>query len=470
MPRLARLGLGATASTRNRPPRPVATERMRSFVSLHVWIGCALALAVVTVATTTLDSHAATRPVVVAIDLGAKRQPIDGFGSSERVWADPHLSNAPVSDVPVAAQRAILGELYGRLGLTRVRPVLDQGVQPKRGASFSFGGKLADAHVAYVKQARPFGLRTFLPGPVYIEPWMTENDVDAYVDWAMAMLRRWRGLGAEPPFYAPQNEPFINGDFSPDWLRDVVVRLGAQLRKEDFRTKLVVPDDENPIAAYRRASVILADPEARKHVGAIAYHIYKGGPEDWPPLRQLAARYGLPIWMTEWTQKDYGAWPTAFSWAVTVHRLLAEGGVSAVDYLWGFFGDWVGGETMVSLRFVGGEYRGFVQTPVYWLTGQWSRFVRPGYRRVSTSGDAPPVPTTAFVGPRRLIVVALNPAESMQTASFTVKGGRVRGALRAYRTSATERWRSLTRPAVRGGSFRAVLPPRSVTTFVLDRR
>ena len=36
-----------------------------------------------------------------------------------------------------------------------------------------------------------------------------------------SMLRHWRALGAEPPLYAPQNEPYINGDFSPTWLRDV---------------------------------------------------------------------------------------------------------------------------------------------------------------------------------------------------------------------------------------------------------
>ncbi len=406
---------------------------------------------------------------VVTIDLGARRQAIQGFGSSERVWSDPHLSDSPVTVVPPAAQAAILDSLYRRLGLTRVRPVLDQGVQKTRGGPFEFGGKLADAHIAYVKQARRYGLRTFFPGPVYIEPWMGENDVDAYVEWAMAMLRHWRALGAEPPLYAPQNEPYINGDFSPTWLRDVVVRLGARLRKEGFRTKLVVPDDENPVAAYRRASVILADPEARKYVGAIAYHIYRGGPEDWSRLHTLAARYGIPVWMTEWTSKELGSWPSAFDWAVTVHRLLTEGSVGAVDYLWGFFGDWVSGESMISIHFDAGEYRGFTRTPVYWLTGQWSRFVRPGFRRVATSADRSSIPTTAFVGPRRLVVVALNPSMSAQTARFSVRGGAVGRVRLAFRTSAGESWRIVRAPTVRTGSFGARLSPRSVTTFVVDR-
>jgi O-glycosyl hydrolase len=406
---------------------------------------------------------------VVTIDLGARRQAIQGFGSSERVWSDPHLSESPVTVVPPAAQAAILAALYRRLGLTRVRPVLDQGVQKTRSGTFEFGGKLADAHIAFVKQARGYGLRTFFPGPVYIEPWMTENDVDAYVEWAMTMLRHWRALGAEPPLYAPQNEPYINGDFSPTWLRDVVVRLGARLKKEGFRTKLVVPDDENPEAAYRRASVILADPEARQYVGAIAYHVYRGDPGDWPRLHALASRHGLPVWMTEWTSKEFGRWPSAFDWAMTVHRLLTEGGVGAVDYLWGFFGDWVGGESMISIHFDGGEYRSFSMEPVYWLTGQWSRFVRPGFRRVATSADRAPVPTTAFVGPRRLVVVALNPSQSSQAIRFGFRRGQVRRVRLAYRTSASDSWRVVPAPRVRNGSFGATLSPGSVTTFVLDR-
>ena len=75
-----------------------------------------------------------------------------------------------------------------------------------------------------------------------------------YVDWAMAMLKRWRAKGVEPALYAPLNEPEINNDFPPQWLHDVVVQLGQRLRAAGFKTKLVIPDDENPRDAYTRAS------------------------------------------------------------------------------------------------------------------------------------------------------------------------------------------------------------------------
>ena len=59
---------------------------------------------------------------------------------------------------------------------------------------------------------------------------MTGNDVGPYVDWAMAMLKRWKAKGLEPALYAPLNEPEINNDYSPQWLHDVVVQLGQRLR------------------------------------------------------------------------------------------------------------------------------------------------------------------------------------------------------------------------------------------------
>ena len=442
---------------------------MRLLVLALLVLLAGLLAAVLTAAESAPDASPTT---VVRIDLRAARQTIDGFGSSERVWADPHLSNAPVTEVPPAARAAILTALYRELGLTRVRPVLDQGVQPRRGSPFSYEGKLADAHIAYVKQARRFGLQTFFPGPVYIEPWMGEGDVDAYVDWAMAMLRHWREAGLEPPLYAPQNEPFINENFPPAWLHDVVVKLGARMRRAGFRTKLVVPDDVDPVEAYRRAVAILEDPEARQYVGAIAYHVYRSG--DWDVrelarLRQLAMRHGLPLWMTEYSDRDYADWSGSLDWARKLHVLLTTGGVSAVDYLWGFFGDKYATDTLVSIDFDGGRYIHHVVTPVGWITAQYARFVRPGFTRVAATTPAKDVLATAYAGPRRLVLVASNLRSSAATLQVRVTGGALRGRVRATRSSASEGMRTLEPISQRAGTFSAQLPPRSVSTFVVSR-
>lgn len=405
----------------------------------------------------------------LSFDLRATRQVVAGFGSSERVWSDPHVANAAGIEIPGAAQEAILRSLYGRLGLTRVRNVLDQGVQKERGGSFTYTGKGTDAHVAFVKQAKAFGLRTFFPGPVYVEPWMSAEDTGAYVTWAMAVLRRWRSLGLEPPYYAPLNEPQVDGDFPPRWMRDVVLQLGQALRREGFRTKLVIPDDENPADAYRRAAAVLADPRARRYVGALAYHVYKGDTGDMVRMRSLAARYRLPLWMTEYSNTGYRDWRSSFDWAVRMHDLLALGNVSAIDYLWGFFGSYAGTDAYVSVEFDGPVYRSFRYTPVAYMTGQYSRFVRPGFVRIAGGGPEGSVLASAYRGPGKVVVVATNTDDVERAVSVVLRGGTALRPLAVVRSSDSERWRSLPPPTLRESRFAASLPAKSITTFVLSR-
>ena len=418
---------------------------------------------------TTPDRQVSARATNVQVDLGATRQVNQGFGSSSRVWVDPHLPNAPNVSVPAEAQARILTSLYGRLGLTRVRNVLEPGVQRNAGGPFDFRGKLADAHIAFVKQAKRFGLKTFFPGPVYLETWMKADDPNSYVNWAMAMLQRWRSQGLEPPLYAPLNEPLVAGNFPPQWFHDVVVRLGQRLRAAGFKTKLVIPDDQNPTDAYKRSVAVLEDPQARQYVAALAYHVYQWNREDMVRMRHLASKYKLPVWMTEYSTQNYKDWPSAFEWAERMHVLLTDGSVNAIDYMWGYFGSWVRTDTMLSIDFDNGVYRSFSPTPLYWLTGQYSRYVRPGYIRVSSTPSSGQVLTSAYKGPKRAIVVATNPTGSMQTIQVTVRGGKLKGPIRPVRSSASEQWKSLAPFASGGGAFTATLPPQSVTTFVATR-
>jgi O-glycosyl hydrolase len=409
----------------------------------------------------------------VVVDLQAKRQVIQGFGTSSRVWTDPHLANAADVDVPTEAQTQILTSLYRRLGLTRVRNVLDNGLQQRPGAPLSFEGKRADGHIAFVKQARRFGLTTFFPGPVYLEDWMRPENPSAYVDWAMAMLQRWRVQGLEPALYAPLNEPQIARDFPPQWMHDVVIQLGKRLRAAGFKTKLVIPDDENPTDAYRRAVAVLDDPNARQYVAALAYHVYRWDTSEGRPaivkMRQLASQHKLPVWMTEYSTSGYKDWRSSFEWAERMHVLLTDGGVNAIDYMWGYFGDWVRTDTLISIDFDHGVYRGHSPTPLYWLTGQYSRFVRPGFVRVSATGSRGTVLTSAYRSPNRAIVVATNPSSTTQTVRIAVTGGKLKGLVRPVRSSPTEQWRSLPPMAPRGGRFTVKLPPQSVTTYSAAR-
>ncbi len=241
------------------------------------------------------------------------------------------------------------------------------------------------------------------------------------------------------------------------------------MRAAGLKTKLVIPDDENPADAYRRASAVLQDPKARQYVGALAYHTYSQDLSDIVRLRQLGTKYSLPVWMTEWNNGSGGDWRKAMGWAERMHLVLTVGGVNAVDYMWGYFGSWDGAQ-LLSIDFDGGTYRGFAATPAYWLTGQYSRYVRPGSVRVAATPAAGRVLTSAYKDKKRVIVVATNPGHAPEKIEIAIRNGKLKGAVRPVRSSATEKWRSLAPLAVRGGSFTASLPPQSVTTFVATRR
>jgi O-glycosyl hydrolase len=403
----------------------------------------------------------------VTVDLKAKRQTIDGFGTTWRVWSDPHVAQSANINIPPSAQASILRALYGKLGLTRVRPFLDPGAQPTPGAAIDF--RRTDAHAALIKQARPYGLKTVFPGPVYLEGWMQAHDPTQSVDWSMAMIQRMRQDGVQLALYSPLNEPQIAGDFSPQWLHDVVVELGQRLRAAGFKTKLVIPDDENPTDAYRRAVAVLQDPNARQYVGALAYHIYKWDRGDMIKMRRLATQYKLPLWMTEYSNTSYTDWASSFDWADRMHVLLTDGGVDAVDYLWGFFGSWVKTDTMLSINFDNGQFQSYTPTSIYWITGQYSRFVRPGYVRVAASSSSKDVLVSAYMGPKRAIVVVTNTSSATQTLRTAVVGGQLKGAIQPVQSSESEHWKNLAQVRPKKGVFTATLPPQSITTFVAKR-
>ena len=417
---------------------------------------------------------------VVRIDTRAQLQPIDGFGTSVRIFDDPHVTEtfSPATNrgavvVPPGEQDAILDRLYRDLKLTRVRPTTEGGVEPANdnadpavtdASRLNFEWKRNDDHVAYYARAARRGASTVFLSPVSLESWMTSVSPAEYVEWAMAVIRRWKSLGVELPYYSVANEPGGTINLSGEFIRDVIRLLGPKLRAEGFATRILVPDDINPAEAYERLAIVMADAAARQYVGAVAYHLYGDlGPRS--EILRLADQYGLPVWMTEYYQGD------AFEWANTVHELLDSYGVRAVDYLWGFFGQWrTDGDALVTIRHEGDRYTGYTLNKQYYTFGQYTRFVAPGSRRVAVSGGDHSVRVTAFVKDGRTTVVAINNADRPWSTRFALAGGPCAGSAAAVRTSFTEDWRELPAAPVDSGAFTAPLAPRSVTTFVVAPR
>ncbi len=413
------------------------------------------------------------------IDLNVRHQSIQGFGVSTRVWSDPHLSDAPRTNVPAAAQDEILTLLVKDLGVTRMRPIIEAGIELENDNSdadvfdpmgFNFEWKRTDAHIELIGQARSQGLPVWFPSMLQPEPWMTEEMPDEYVERIMAQLFRWQEMDALPPFISPVNEPSLEAavGFSTVWFVEVVRELGRRIDEAGLSTQLIIPDDVTPELGIVLAEAVMAEPETRKYVAALAYHIYGGDEAARQRFAELGAEYDVPVWMTEYSRAEWDTWPAALDWAAIMHELLTRNSAGAVDYMWGFFGSYQRGHTLVSIDFADGQYRSHKPTAAYWVTGQWSRFVRPGY--VRTEVTAPHgAELSAFVAPdgREVVIVAVNRSENAVALPIEVAGGSIGGAIRRVRSTATEQWSESTIEASSAQGFEGNLDPQSVSTFVV---
>ena len=100
--------------------------------------------------------------------------------------------------------------------------------------------------------------------------------------------------------------------------------------------------------------------------------------------------------------------------------------------------------------------------------GNYARFVRPGWKRVTTTGTAPSgLLASAYVDPTNdsLSIVAINNNTSSSSVSFYVSGN-APCALTPYETSASKNLVQGSGVTVETGRVSLTLPGQSVTSFV----
>jgi len=407
----------------------------------------------------------------VTIDPTIPYQIMDGFGSSQRLFDDPHTIGGPDNSydrtqglaMTIAEQDEILDRLYADLGFTRVRPAIyPLEWQPVKGSQFFFEWKRNDGFFDYVTRAKARGLTTWWLSPHNLEPWMTEANPEDYVEWAMVVIRRWRDHGLELPYYSIMNEPGhkTSGLWSGKYLRNVIKLLGPKIQAEGFNTRIVIPDDLNATQAYHRSKVVLTDPEARKYVGALAFHLYGEPLSHAIKMKKLSERYRIPLWMTEYSPDN------PFTWANTMHDLISNYNVSAVDYMFAFTD---GEEGPITLKHDGTRYLGYTLNKYYYAIGQFSRFVRPGFQRIEANTTDRAIKATAYKSGQNLAIVIINNADLEKTVQVKLNGLSPITEVQPIRTSSTENWATLEPISVNGSVFTTTLPQVSLTTFSIQK-
>jgi O-glycosyl hydrolase len=197
-----------------------------------------------------------------------------------------------------------------------------------------------------------------------------------------------------------------------------------------------------------------------------AVHSYASTVEDKSNFTQyaLAHQPNLRIWMTEWTEMQPGrdtGMDSALTLSQTIHDDLTIGGVTAWQY-------WIAVskyDYRDGLIYVNPGNQIPVETKRLWAFGNFSRFIRPGSQRISSSVNQPKLAVSAYLAPdnNSMIIIVINPEGDPRNASFTLSGTNWLN-YQAYETSANYDLTSNHNGVL---TQEYTFPQRSVTTLVV---
>ena len=210
-------------------------------------------------------------------------------------------------------------------------------------------------------------------------------------------------------FFSPFNEtdcyPPEGPRIDPDEAPRVLDAVARRLKKEGLGDiRLAVAD--NAIITNNYTDPILKDDELMKQVGALTFHTY-GEDSVGPQVERVkASKYPrVPVWLTEYgdlndQDKTFENQWKKFSLAANRRALTALNQGASAIFFFNAFDDY---EECAKRLCYYGLFRSasHVYSPKksYYATRQLYHFVRPGWRRIGASSEAPELTVSAFRGP-----------------------------------------------------------------------
>ena len=293
--------------------------------------------------------------------------------------------------------------------------------------------------------------------PMYASPWSPP----AFMKTNNNMLR---GGKLKPEFYQPwanyyakfikayeqegipiwgltiQNEPMATQVwesciYSAEEERDFLKNyLGPTLEKEGLGDKKIIAWDHNRDLLFERAQVILSDPEANKYVWGMGFHWYEDWKDGTPMYKNVAkVNEAFPdkkLIFTEGTNESYSLErindpKLAERYGKAMINDFNNGTVAWTD--WNILLDETGGPNHVgNLCFA--PVHGNTQTNEltftnsYYYIGHFSKFIRPGAKRISTGTTANKLIATAFLNTdESIVIVALNESDQPLNYMLTLE-------------------------------------------------
>ncbi len=238
-----------------------------------------------------------------------------------------------------------------------------------------------------------------------------------YQSWANYFVKFIKAYEAEGiPIWGltVQNEPMAKQRwesciFTSEEERDFLKKfLGPTLAKNKLSSKKIIVWDHNRDLINQRVNTILGDSEAAKYVWGIGFHWYEpwsGGQPMYVNVANVNQSYpSKNLIFTEGCVEKYDSaklnyWPNAERYGISMINDFNNGTVGWTD--WNILLDETGGPnhknnlcfSPIHANTKTGE---LIYTPSYFYIGHFSKFIKPGAKRISSSASRSQLLTTSF--------------------------------------------------------------------------
>jgi glucosylceramidase len=275
---------------------------------------------------------------------------------------------------------------------------------------------------------------------LYVSPWsppawMKDNNsvingghlkpefAQAWANFYIKFIRTYEAKGIPVWGLSVQNEPMAKQRwesciYTAEEERDFIKKyLGPTLVKAGMSGKKLIAWDHNRDLIYQRASTILEDPGAAQYVWGIGFHWYEtwtGNPMQFDNLRMVNRAFPKTnLIFTEGCKESFnfdslGSWSLGERYGYSMINDFNSGATGWTD--WNILLDEHGGPNHVGnfcFAPIHADTRTgqLIYTNAYYYIGHFSKFIRPGAKRIAVSTNRPALQSTAFLNPDGSVVV-----------------------------------------------------------------
>jgi glucosylceramidase len=296
------------------------------------------------------------------------------------------------------------------------------------------------------------GKLTLFISPWSPPAWMKDNDdvlhggkllpqyQQAWANFFVKYIKEYEKRGIPVWGLTVQNEPLAvqtweSCVFTAEEERDFIKNyLGPTLQKSGMSGKKLIAWDHNRDFVYQRANTILNDPAAARYVWGIGYHWYEtwtGGDMQFSNVKMVNDNFPQKnLIFTEGCAENFKAdrinqWSLGEKYGRSMINDFNAGTVGWTD--WNILLDEQGGPNHVGNFCMAPVHfdpaKGLQFTSAYYYIGQFSKFIRPGAKRINASSNRTELLTTAFKNTDGSIaVVVMNEGDKKLEYQLYMKG------------------------------------------------